>query len=69
MMRQIGSALELKGRNDIDCCPAGWGYAAGEPLVERGFLPQGVAEDLRVEFQRNEMILNQVTAGYEGGEC
>lgn len=69
VMRQLASAVRWQDGDDTNCRPQELVYAAGEIWFEWVRLPEGATEDLTAEFQRYENVLNEITAGYEGGEC
>lgn len=69
VMRQLGDAVRWRDGDDTNCRPWELVYSAGEIWFEWVRLPKGATEDLTAEFQRYENVLNEITAGYEGGEC
>ena len=69
VMRQLASALRWQEGDDTNCRAAELVYSAGEIWFEWVQLPKGVTEDLTAEFQRYEMVLNEVAAAYDLGAC
>ncbi|MEM7060286.1 MAG: hypothetical protein AAF557_22125 [Pseudomonadota bacterium] len=69
VMRQLADALRWQEGDDTNCRPAEIVYSAGEIWFEWVRLPKGVTEDLTAEFQRYEMVLDQVAAGHDLGAC